>query len=669
MPAPTPSPSSSLAPITIAEARRAPVGRAVVVRGVVIAEAGRLGTPALLTIGDATAGIPVKVPDGIAPPARGALIEVRGVLADPYGQTELRPSSGGVTVISSGTVPGPITLKAGAVGEANEGRLGRVAGTVQASAGTSTGNDISFSIKGADGVTLRVLADASSGLDAALFRKGAGVTLTGVIGQHASRKGALDGYRLWLRDRGDVVVTTTPAPTPSPTPRGGPTPTPKPSAGIPKPKVTSIRRALQHQGQRVTVEGVLTVHATLLDASGRRTILEDGTAAIEVYLAGPDASLRLGARIRVTGTVGVAWGAPRLRAEETRVLGTRQPAVHALRSAPTAAVEWRLVRVSGTIVEVHRSGDRWTADLQMRGTRVPISGLAGSGIASTDLTEGRAATVTGIVKRPYPTATDRRFALVPRQRTDIVLGKVAAGLGASASATGGSTGSPAGTPGPGASGVSASVAGTSTSATDIDLRDLEAHVGERVRVGGLVTSVQVDGVRLDDGTSEALLVFDGDAPELLGRLRVGDAVNATGVPEQRDGPVLVVAGAADVELVGELGAADPLSSGATQAAAMAPGDWPEPTLAPVRAVLAPGLGLDFLATGLGMLVLVSLASVAVTLARRERSRRVLRARIVARLEAFGRGGEGSGSAPDRSAEPAFGAQTGPELGGNVRGSA
>ncbi|HEY6569058.1 MAG TPA: OB-fold nucleic acid binding domain-containing protein, partial [Candidatus Limnocylindrales bacterium] len=278
---------------------------------------------------------------------------------------------------------------------------------------------------------------------------------------------------------------------------------------------------------------------------------------------------------------------------------------------------------------------------------------------------------TGIVKRPYPTATDRRFALVPRQASDIVLGKGSVGPGASASATGASTGSPATTPGQGASGVTgASAAGTSTSATDIDLRDLAAHVGERVRVGGLVTSVQVDGVRLDDGTSVALLVFDGDAPDLLGLLGVGDALNATGVPEQRDGPVLVVAGAADVELVGELGAADPSSSGATQAAAAAPGDWPEPTLAPVRAVLAPGPGLDALSTGLGTLVLVSLASVvAMTLARRERSRRVLRSRIVARLEAFGRGGEGSGSAPDRPAEPPSGAQTGPELGGNVRGSA
>ena len=309
-PTATSAPTESLAPMTVAEARQAPVGRPVVVRGVVMAEAGRLGTPALFAIGDATGGIPVKLPDGVTPPTRGAFLEVRGVLADPYGQTELRPASGGIASIGTGTIPAPLTLMAGAVGEANEGRLGRVTGTIEASAGKSSSNDITFSIKTADGIALRVLADASAGLDAALFRKGAGATLTGVIGQRASRKGALDGFRLWLRDRADVTITTTPAPTPTPTQRTGPSPTPKPSAGIPKPKVMSVRSALLHQGQPVTVEGVLTVNTTLLDASGRRTILEDGTAAIEVYLDGPDSSMRLGARVRVTGTVGAAGGRP-----------------------------------------------------------------------------------------------------------------------------------------------------------------------------------------------------------------------------------------------------------------------------------------------------------------------------------------------------------------------
>ena len=66
-----------------------------------------------------------------------------------------------------------------------------------------------------------------------------------------------------------------------------------------------------------------------------------------------------------------------------------------------------------------------------RRSRPDRAASRGSGIASTDLAVGRAATVIGIVKRPYPTATDRRFAIVPRQRADIVLGKAVPAAGAS----------------------------------------------------------------------------------------------------------------------------------------------------------------------------------------------------------------------------------------------
>ncbi len=427
---PSPSPVPSGPALAVADARHAAIGSSIVVRGVVVAEAGRLGTPAVLAIADATGGLPVRLPEGVAAPARGVILEVRGLLADPYGQLEVRAAKGGVAQVGTGNLPSPTVADAGAIGEATEGRLVRVAGTIATSASRSSSGDLAFSITGADGATLRILADASAGIDPSILRKGVVGTFTGVAGQRATHKGALDGYRVWLRGRADVTVTAQPSPKPStppkPTasPKGGPTP--KPSGGPSKPGTISVRAALLRDGQRVTVEGVLTIGTGLLDASGRRTILEDGTAAIEVYLAAPDAAMRLGARVRVTGTVGQAWGAPRLRAEEVRVLGSRQPTVHAVRTAPTAAVEWRLVKVEGTVLDVHRNGDRWSAELQLAGgAKVPISGLAGSGIASTAMVEGRRATVIGVVKRPYPTATDRRFAVVPRRAADIVLGKAA----------------------------------------------------------------------------------------------------------------------------------------------------------------------------------------------------------------------------------------------------
>ena len=88
-----------------------PVGGSVYVRGVVIAEAGRLGTPPLFAIGDATGGLPVKLADGQAAPARGTLVELRGTIAAPYGQTELRLASGGLSVLGAGTLPSPVAIE------------------------------------------------------------------------------------------------------------------------------------------------------------------------------------------------------------------------------------------------------------------------------------------------------------------------------------------------------------------------------------------------------------------------------------------------------------------------------------------------------------------------------------------------------------------------------
>jgi hypothetical protein len=694
-PAPTPTPGPSATPMTIAAARSGAVGSTVVVRGVVTADAGRLGTPSLVAIADATGGIVVKLPEGAPAATRGTLLEVRGPLADPYGQLEIRPGSAGIAVVGTGDLPSPLDLDAGAVGEGAEARLARVSGTIATSATKSTSNDLTFTITGSDGATLRVASDASAGLDASRLRKGAAVTLTGLVGQRASRKGALDGYRLWLRDRADVVLTA-PAPTPTPkptaTPRGDPTP--RPTHGTPKPGVVSIRKALVQDGQLVTVEGTLTVRTSLLDSSGRRTILEDGTAAIELYLAAPNADLRVGTRVRATGSVGRAWGAPRLRAEEIHAIGSRRPEVHALRSAPTAAVEWRLVRMSGTIAEVHRNGDRWTADLQVRGGRVPISGLAGSGIASTDLAEGRSATVTGIVKRPYPTATDRRFAIVPREASDLVLGKASPVASSAPAATGAST-DPGGSS-PSASGLPQSATGTGPdTATDVDLRDLGANLGRRVRVGGLVTAIEASGVRLDDGTAEARIVLEGEATGALAAIQVGDALNATGTIEQRDELELVVSSSGGIELVGDLDVAQPGMSEAAVPAGLAASS--APSSPPMRAVAAPGLGLDSFSTGLGTLVLLGVSSAGLAIARRQRAERRLRARIVTRLEALaGRplspapgaapgtasdavqdvtaapSGEVSptpAAAPDPGPNPPIAARTGAELGANVGRSA
>ena len=72
---------------------------------------------------------------------------------------------------------------------------------------------------------------------------------------------------------------------------------------------------------------------------------------------------------------------------------------------------------------MERLGDRWRAEIQLvSGTKVPVQGQAGAGIPSTAILVGKRITVTGIVKRPYPTASDRRYAVLPRSGGDVSIG-------------------------------------------------------------------------------------------------------------------------------------------------------------------------------------------------------------------------------------------------------
>jgi len=617
VPAPTPAPDVS----SIATARLAPVGTLVVVRGVVVAEAGRLGTPPLVAIADPTGGVPVRMPGDFPAPHRGMLVEVRGTIADPYGQTEIRPRSSGITVLGSGSMPAPLMLAAGDVGEGVEGRLVAIPGTISASATRATSHDLALAIRGDDGSSLTIRVDASAGLDKGSLRKGLVATFTGVVGQRASHKGLLDGYRLWLRGSADITASASPPPSDAPA-------SPSPSGGASASPVSTIAAARVLEGGHVTVEGVLTVDRMLLDSTGRRTVVEDSSGAIELYLTTPDHSLHMGEQVRVSGTIGRAWGAPRLKADEVRVLGAREPVARTLGSRPSAATEWRLVRMSGTIVDLHRSGDRWLAELDTGAGRVPVQGLAGSGIPASSIIEGRAATITGIVKRPYPTATDRRFALVPRASADIAIGPAGSDPGSSPVRTATSGLAPV---------LGGAIGGTMP--PDVDLRDLAAHLGERVRVGGLVTGDTPDGVRLDDGTATSRIVLDGDAADLAGLLVPGDALDATGIPETRGEVVLVVSDPAAVELAADLVAGDPPPIEADSSPSVGLAGVASPRRDVARAVSSARLGgLAPVFAVLAALLLAGVTALVLALTRRQQARRRLRGHITDRLASFVRGG-------------------------------
>ncbi len=616
------------------------MGSRVTVGGVVIAQSGRLGTPALIAIQDSTAGIVVRLGDTTPRPVVGTWLEVTGVLADPYGQLEVRGLSS-VRATGPAALPAPLGIDGAGLGEAVEGRLVTVEGVAEARPAKATSGDLSFVVTTGHG-SVRIAVDASAGIAATAVSAGDRLRLTGVAGQRASRKGAADGYRIWLRGPADVARLG--GSSPSPGPSSSPSPTARPSEST----IRTIAAAILAGSGQVTIEGSITTSAALLDATKRRVIVQDRTAAIEVLLPSGTTAPSIGATVRVSGEVGRAYGAPRIKATTIRRDGTNLVTPIELRVAPGAAHEWRLVRVRGDVLEVHKSGNRWTAELLIGGARIPIAGLAGAGIPVAALTEGRTATIVGIVRRPYPSATDRRFAIVPRSPRDLTIGGPA-GDPASASGSGGS-----GSTGPGASASpgEGGGAGEGTAPPDLDLANLAAHVGQMVRVGGLVQALEGDGFRLDDGTAVVPIRLRAEATDLAGSIVVGDALNATGRVERdpADGTVFVaVDDPQGIALVGGLGPEDPGSS----ATAAESGDPSAPAGGDATAVLGGGAPpLTAGLTGFGApeigavgLILLGLASLAVTLLRRQRMRRRLAARIADRLASLAGGMSGAVAGP------------------------
>jgi hypothetical protein len=627
-PGPTSSPTATPGPtpppvLDIVEARGAATGSVVTVEGVVTAEAGRLGLPPVFAIADGTGGIAVRLPDGMVAPGRGTLVRVRGALADPYGQLELRPASGGITALGQGSLPAPVRLTAVQLGEATEGRLAELTGTVTSTPRKSTSGDLAIDMVDSAGTPFRVIADGSSAVAAADLVKDHAYRLTGIVGQRASRKGALDGYRLYLRDHADIVAVAS---------TGGPgsSPSPGASAGTSVPVSTAL--ALP-DGTIVTIEATVTAGATLLDSSGRRIVVQDRSAGIEVLLPSGSEVPSVGIRVRVTGSTGLAWGAPRIAASQVTSLGGgAAPQPITLHRAPAERDEWQLVRLSGTVAKVSRIGERWRAEVTLAdGTQVLVQGQAGAGIPSTAIVVGRRITVTGIVRRPYPTASDRRFAILPRDRGDIALASGSEGPG-----------SPTGSSSTTETGAGASN-GADRVTPDTDLATLADSVGQRVKVGGLIVRIADDGFDLDDGTALARIELRGAMAALLSHLREHEAIAATGVVALVDGaPIVVVDDAGSLVRVGALGQALPIDGAVPSVSGGG--------ASAIAAGAAAGMG-DAPVPG-SVLVLAGLAALSVlaTLVRRRLLRNRLRLALVGRLASLHAGASSPASSPTSVAE-------------------
>jgi DNA/RNA endonuclease YhcR with UshA esterase domain len=386
----------------------------------------------------------------------------------------------------------------------------------------------------------------------------------------------------------------------------------------------------------VLVEGVVTAPASLLDTTGRRIVIQDGTAAIEVLLPKDRPAPRTGRRIRVEGRIGTAYGSPRLRAESLDDRGAgAEPSPRVLHGAIATGLAWRLVRVEGRIEDVRKLGDRWRAEIGVGRDRIVIVGQPGAGIPAAALVEGRTATIAGIVRLAFPTATDRRPSVLPRTRADV---RVSVG----GAATAGSSGATSGAAGPGTGpggGTTATGAVASPSVPDADLSALASSEGRTVRVGGLVRAVRADGFELDDGTATGRVVLVGDAAAWIALIEPGDAINVVGRVERRDGALaVVVEDPATIALGSDLpaaGASDPPRIGPDDGSTASgiPGHERHAGLAD-GLLASPGAG-----AGLATLAGLGLTSLAVTFLRRRHAQRLLASRIAVRLGAVTRSSE------------------------------
>ena len=603
-PTPTPTPGPTSEPVlAIAEARLMPVGSVVTIRGVVTAEAGRVGTPPLFAIQDPTAGLLVHRPEAMAGPARGTFLEVTGKLAEPNGQLEVRPeTSASISTLGPSVMPSALAILATQLGEATEARLVVVEGLLIETPSKASSGDLTTYLQDSTGMRVRVMADATSGIAKPDLAKGRSYRLTGVVGQRASRRGALDGYRIWIRDRQDISLLA----------GGG-------SGGSSSGSTVSIAHALVGGRGPITVEGTVTAGPALLDASGRRIVIQDSSAAVEVRLPADSSAPRVGQRLRIAGTMGRAYGAPRLTAEQiVRLTSGAGVQPLELRSAPGTAHEWRLVRLVGLYTPLMQG---W-----LRRASLPPSDV-------DDLVQEVLAVVVrkvpgfrhdvGIVRRPYPSAKDRRFAIVPRSAADLTMGAATPGIAGEGSASGAGSSVASGGAGYGLG---------PTSPVDVDLGQLAEHFGGTVRVGGLIESLSAEGVTLDDGTGTALIVLEGDAAGFLPLLRPGEAVNAIGrVEGDRAHPHVLVADGAGLVRVGELGDLPAVAPEPSRAADIPADHQPGGHTA---AGALPDLVSAPTGAGLVSLILVSFLSVAVTLLRRRRVRRALAARLAERLAAI-----------------------------------
>jgi hypothetical protein len=185
-PSPASYAASSASPsISIAAARALPLGSTVTVQGAVTVPAGAFSSGSFdagFAIQDETGGIYVSIQTnlGLAP---RRLARVTGQLADIFGLLTLVPAGpADVRALGVGPTVAPQRLATGAIGEASEGRLVEIVGTIT----QPVGNDLPYGyqvIVGDGSSAVQVFVYASTGIDVSGLAVGQRVRVVGFSSQ------------------------------------------------------------------------------------------------------------------------------------------------------------------------------------------------------------------------------------------------------------------------------------------------------------------------------------------------------------------------------------------------------------------------------------------------------------------------------------------------------
>ena len=441
-PSPSPTPSSSPtpaptpAPISIADARALPDGSTATIEGVALTDGQFSDGGGYLF--DGTAGIAILVSDGTFP--RGALLRVSGTLDDRYAQRTVRAVATDVEEVGPGVEPSPEEAGTGSLGEALEGHLVMVSGSVASSLSTLSGG-MAFDLDDGSGPA-RVMVGTATGIDPAGWERGTQVTLVGVLGQRDSSGTGAAGYRLQPRDPADVrevvpPATPSPSPTPTPTPEATPTDTPAPSptpiptdssTPTPSPSVDLVTIAMARSlptGAAARIRGVVTLPTGLLD--GATAVVQDPTAGILIRLSDTAGTLHLGQFVELDGIRSTKSGMLSLRISTPAIiLGTLADPdpLRRVTGALGEAQEATLVIVRGAVATAILRSSAGTLSFSLDDGSGPIRIAVPpkSGISLAGVARGAWVEVCGVLgQETTGREPDRGFRIWPRRPADVTL--------------------------------------------------------------------------------------------------------------------------------------------------------------------------------------------------------------------------------------------------------